>query len=110
MLSAEDIKSISDLLQGEREANKKSVTFFRDGKLLPFAQDILLKISGGRYADINRRNETVTEQLSTVILFGAVDLDIQVNDTFKLDSDTYIVRWISPDKRFETNARVELVQ
>lgn len=77
--------------------------------------DVTLAAQAVRVEGVNRAAYTLTSQAarearSAVVLFGAMDLDVQVEDRFTLDGVLYRVVFVAVNRDVDTQAEAVAVE
>jgi len=109
MLNADDLTAMRGTATAIRADRAVSITLWRDGQEVQL-QDVRLAFLNNR--PIVRQSPQAEQVTITLLVKGAVDMDIQAGDTFKLDpgdAATYVIDLVRPDRSVETTAEARVL-
>ncbi len=105
-MDADELAEIQNALLDVISEAAVSLALRRGGTTLA-AQSV--RIGGGQGGRRTYGTHT-SETRADVVIGGATDLDIQIDDEFNLDESLYQVRYVHPNRMFMTRAEAQRVQ
>jgi hypothetical protein len=105
LIDAADIAELRRLFVDVRDNRAHTGPFYRAGVPQPETTIRIERTSSYSAPD----TESSEERRGDVVGVGAIDLDVQVDDTRVIDGSLYRVRYIHPDRRIVTQLDMEMV-
>lgn len=106
MLSASDWEMMRNLAAQARSDRSQDVEF-RRGETTLDAQEVRIEAVGRGY---RLQSDAAREAQTAVVIFGATDLDIAVEDRLTVDDVLYRVVFVSVNRDIDTQAEAVAVQ
>ena len=106
MLSASDWQMMRDLAAKVRSDRSFDVEF-RRGETTLAAQEVRIEAVGRGF---RLQSDAARETRVAVVVFGAPDLDVAVDDRFTVDDVLYQVTAIAPNRDIDTQAEAVAVE
>jgi hypothetical protein len=107
VISSDDLTQMRADKDEIRSDNTVSVVIRRGDTSLP-AQTVRIALAGGWGRRLDSKGGE--EARGRVLISGAIDLDIQVDDRFTVSGVLYRVTFVRPDRRIDTVAEAEAVE
>lgn len=106
MMTAADLAEI-ERIRAEIRSDRPANIILRRGESTLAAQQVRIArlSSGSRY-----RSESGGESRGGMLISGAPDMDVALDDRFTLNGDVYRIKFVRPNRDTGTQAEAELVQ
>jgi hypothetical protein len=107
VISADDLSQMQADKSEIRADNTISIEIRRGSGTLP-SQDVRIALAGAWARSL--ASPGGAEARGRILVVGAIDLDIQVDDRFTVSGVLYRVSYVRPDHRIDTVAEAEAVE